>query len=303
MKRLISSLLISAGIVVTVGFQISSCSTSAMNKGVYYDEIEKWRFERIKELMSPDGWLTLIGLYWIQEGENSIGSAKGNMIQFPPNFPPAMGSYLLNENVCKASFLSETEILVDGKSVETCDVKTDRQDGTSMFNWGSYKWHIIERENKYAIRLRDTSLIERITLQTIPYYPIDPKWNIRAKFIPAEKGATVTLKNVVGISTINQLEGHLEFEFGGELHRLMATNGGEDEYFVIIADETTWEETYGGGRYLYVPRANQKGYTYIDFNKAINPPCVFTDYATCPLPHPDNKLSFRVEAGEKDMPH
>lgn len=173
-------------------------------------------------------------------------------------------------------------------------------DGTpSLFNWKSHFWYPIKRGEKYGLRLRDTLHPARFSMTTIPCYPIDKNWKIKARVLDVEEGQSVNIDNIVGISSENPVAAILEFEKNGQTHQILALNGGTKSFFLIIADETSGEDTYGGGRYLIVDRPEAGNETFIDFNKTYNPPCAFTNYATCPLPPKENYLKLAITAGEK----
>jgi uncharacterized protein (DUF1684 family) len=182
-------------------------------------------------------------------------------------------------------------------------LRADTESRTTYMNSGSLTWYLIHRGDKFGIRIKDSLSEQRLTLKSIPHYPINANWKIKAKFIPPYEGATIDIENILGQVSDDPLAGILEFNYQGKNHQISALDGGPEAYFLIIADETTGKETYGGGRYLYVDRADANGVTYIDFNKAYNPPCVFSEFATCPLPPEENYLPFAVTAGEKELPH
>jgi uncharacterized protein (DUF1684 family) len=164
---------------------------------------------------------------------------------------------------------------------------------------GSVSWEVIERGGRYAIRMRDTLRPARIRLRPREYYPIQPAYRVCAQVLPLEEGDSIQLRNVVNIEYALPLAGKLRFELAGETHELLALDGGPYHLFLAISDETTGEMTYGGGRYLACPRPDARGETVLDFNQLYNPPCVFTDYATCLLPPQENHIPVALEVGEK----
>ncbi len=168
------------------------------------------------------------------------------------------------------------------------------------FFTGRLSWNVIKRGDRYAIRLRDSAHPNRTNFKGIERYPVDPAWRVRAKFSAYEPAKKLKIVNVLGMVEEQPSPGALVFSLSGKEYRLdVLDEGAKIPWFVIIADETSGEETYGGGRFLYVARADSSGETVIDFNKAYNPPCSFTPYATCPLPPEQNRLPLAVRAGEK----
>lgn len=267
----------------------------------YIAEISAWRDSRLAELRKPDGWPTLVGLYWLKEGKNTVGSGKEHDIRLPAPMPAHLGIFRVKRDSVTFELDAGSRVTLDGKRVTEGRFRTDLEENTTYLYWNSYQWHIIHRGEKFGVRLRDTLHPSRMHLTDIPAFPIDPKWKKKARFIDSGAEATVSMKNQVGMTIEYRVEGYLAFRHRGREYRLVALDGGPEDLFVLISDRTTGVETYGGGRYMYVPRPeNTDHMTYIDFNKAYNPPCVYTDFATCLLPPPENALPFPVKAGEKN---
>ncbi|MDL5045741.1 DUF1684 domain-containing protein [Oscillatoria amoena NRMC-F 0135] len=116
----------------------------------------------------------------------------------------------------------------------------------------------------------------------------------------ADSSRTIEITNVLGQTLQQRSVGTLLFSWKGEQYSIDAIDEGNDEFFIIFGDETNTRETYGAGRYLYVALPEEGDKVIIDFNKAYNPPCAFTEFATCPLPPKQNLLPFSVTAGEKN---
>ena len=290
----------------SVLISLGACSVlpAGDSRDAYVQEVLKWREQRLAELRKPDGWPTLVGLYWLEAGENTVGSDRENDIRFPDATPGFLGTFHLHGDSVTYSLAPGNHITLEGEPVLKGNFRTDLEDNTTYLYWKSFQWHIIHRGEKYGVRLRDTLHPARMHLTSIPAYPIDAKWNKRAVFIKTDSAATVSMKNQVGMTLEYAVEGYLVFRHRGRQYRLAALDGGPEDLFVLISDRTTGVETYGGGRYLYVPRPKGPDHvTFIDFNKAYNPPCVFTDFATCLLPPPENALPFLLKAGEKDAGH
>jgi uncharacterized protein (DUF1684 family) len=217
--------------------------------------------------------------------------------------PAHMGVFSLSGDSLSVHINDDVDILINGTIEKSALLKSDMEAQPTYLNWKSFTWYVIERGGKYGIRIKDSLATQRLTLKEIPHYPVDENWKFKATLVPPNPGATIKIENILGQVSDNPLEGKLEFTYQGKNYQLAALDGGQDAYFVIMADETTGEETYGGGRYIYVEKVDSSGLTFIDFNKAFNPPCVFSVFATCPLPPQENYLPFRVLAGEKNLPH
>lgn len=252
----------------------------------YEESIKEWQRQRKVGLSRANGWLSLVGLHWLKEGENTVGSAADNDIQLVYNAPAHIGTYTLKDGQVSCQ-LNEIEGL-ERQEANSCDLR-----------YQSLQWRMIERGGQHGIRIRDTLLPSRIRLRPIDYFPIDPAYRVAAKWTAANTQDSVLMRNVLDMEFPVHIAGSLRFELGGKTHQLTALDGGKNDLFLIFSDDTTGESTYGGGRYLYCPKADASGITIIDFNKTYNPPCAFTKYATCLLPRAENHIELMLEAGEK----
>jgi uncharacterized protein (DUF1684 family) len=268
----------------------------------YLKEINKWKEKRLTNLKSENGWLNLAGLFWLEEGVNTIGSDSSNSIIFPDKAPPRLGEYILENR--QVSFIPEpgTEILLNGKPIKGLEVITDRSGKPTLLETGSLAWFIIERGDQFGIRLRDYEHPAINELTHIETFPADPAWKIEAKFEAYEEPRELLIPTVIGTVEKNMCPGILHFTVNGVQQKFYPVTAGR-RLFVIFADETSALETYGGGRFLYLDKPDRRGLVTIDVNKAFNPPCAFTQYATCPLPPRENFLTVRILAGEKGVDH
>ncbi|WP_224744111.1 DUF1684 domain-containing protein [Pontibacter aquaedesilientis] len=285
---------------------ITSCSqqrqdavTSESQELAYEESIDQWHREREAELKSANGWLTLAGLYWLDEGDNTFGSGKGNDLEFPSGkIPERAGVITLRGDKVKAKFAAGVDIHVNGKRVQQVLMYAPDLDTVPELAHGPLTWFVIRRGDKYGIRLRDLQNDALIHFKGIKRYPVDAKWRIEAKFEQHATPRKIAITNIVGQTSMQDSPGTLVFTQDGKQHRLDALLDG-DQLFIIFADKTNGVETYGAGRYLYTDKPGPDGITVLDFNKATNPPCDFVSYATCPLPPRQNFLSLSIEAGEK----
>jgi uncharacterized protein (DUF1684 family) len=268
----------------------------------YKSQIQKWQSNRLTSLTKEDGWLTLVGLFWLNEGENRFGSDPGNPIVLPKDkAPPIAGSLWLENDRVRLASRPGVEITADGKSATTLDLKDDNDDrGPTILKLGSLLINVVKRGERIGVRVKDTETRTRREFKGLEYYPVDPKWRIEARFEPYQPPKTIPITNVLSMTDDETSPGALAFEVDGKTYRIdPILEKGETDLFVMIADETTGRETYGAGRYLYVSPPDASGKVIIDFNKTYSPPCAFTNFATCPLPPRQNHLPFRIEAGEK----
>lgn len=266
----------------------------------YQEQMKKWQVDRRVELTSPDSWLALTGLFWLKEGENSFGSSVLNTIIFPEGSPNYIGTFLVENGEVTMKIAENVSVVIGEDASKEVNLKPDISGDPTKMQLGSLTWYLIKREDRLAIRLIDAENPALKKLDKLEYFPSDENWVIPAQLKPVENGKTITLRNVIDMDVTMKLEGYLQFEINGEPYELEAMDGGPDLYFIIFADETTGVETYGAGRYMYIPRVDDRGKTLLDFNKAYNPPCAFTDFATCPLPSDKNRLSIAITAGEKN---
>jgi uncharacterized protein (DUF1684 family) len=272
----------------------------------YRAEIDLWRAQRVERLKAENGWLTLVGLFWLKPGENGIGSDRGNGVVLPAGTAPGRaGSLVLSGSAVTAKLDPDAGFESDGRPASTLPLQADTAPGgPTIVRRGSVSFYVIARGQRIGVRVKDSESEARRNFRGIDNYPVDPKWRIVARFDPYRSPKRIPVPNVLGDVTQEPSPGVLVFDVGGREYRLEPVlEEGEKDYFVIFGDQTNGHETYGGGRFLYVAPPDARSRTVIDFNKAYNPPCVFSPYATCPLPPSQNKLALRVEAGEKAYEH
>jgi len=265
----------------------------------YITSIKEWQTERIENLKSKTGWLNLVGLYWLDEGENSFGSDSSNKIIFPEETPENIGIITLHDSILKIRINKSVEVYCNNEKISEKRIKSDASEKASLFELDSYAWLIIKRNGRYAIRLRDynNELIGKIN--TIPTYPINKKWRIKANYIAFDKPENMFVPSIIGYTSAVKCYGVIEFNINNQTYSLKPIMNNDGSFFVIFADRTSANETYGAGRFLDIDKPNEDNITYIDFNKAYNPPCVFSKFATCPLPPIENIIPVCIPAGEK----
>jgi uncharacterized protein (DUF1684 family) len=271
---------------------------SLMQGQTYAEEMSQWDSARVKYLKAETGWLNLAGLFWLQDGKNTFGTAPGNNIVFPKgSVPDFAGSFEVKDGMVKMILDPATNIKVRGQRYTSAVVFHPDSSSQPVVSSGNYRWNIIKRENKFAIRLRNLDHPALSSFKGIERFPIDPSWKIVAKL---EKGSsTMSFKNVLGQTITQESPGRLVFNVNDQRFSLDALWEGEQLY-IIFGDETTGASTYPSGRYLYAAKPDSNGNTVLDFNKSINPPCAFTEFATCPIPPKQNWLPIAINAGEKN---
>jgi uncharacterized protein (DUF1684 family) len=265
-------------------------------------EVEQWKARRLASLTSDTGWLTLAGLYWLKPGENTFGRARSNALWLDnPALAKQAGAFVVSGN--KVRFVANKGVGVthNGEPIREIDLVADTSGEPTVLKSGSLSFFVIERGGKLGVRVRDGENVHRKEFRGLDYFPVDDGWVFNARFEPYEARKTVRIVNILGMEEELQAPGALVFTKNGQEYRLDAVleAPGDTELFVMFADATSGKETYGAGRFMYVPLPTN-GSVRLNFNKAYNPPCAFNEFATCPLPPPQNRLSsLRVDAGEK----
>jgi uncharacterized protein (DUF1684 family) len=275
---------------------------NAAAAATFAHEEQAWRDKRRSDLLKPEGWTSLIGLHWLDPGSHYIGSAGGNGIQLSMG-PAHLGMVSIDGHQVRFVPDTSAELTVDGKPLAgSTQLRTDADPaGPSVIGFDGDKGHatVIERNNRYALRVKHADAPTRTQFSGIDYWPADPAWKIQARFVPHEKGRTIEVANIIGGMDAMANPGVVEFQQDGKTHRIEALDEGEGVLFLVFADRTNGHGSYGAGRFLDAPMPDANGKVMLDFNQSRNPPCAFTAFATCPLPPPENRLDVAITAGEK----
>lgn len=255
---------------------------AAILTGSYVDDTAKWRAEYEASLKAPNGWLSVAGLYWLHEGDNIAGSDLQSDVVLPPGAPARAGVFhLANHRVAWQKLL----------------LKPAGDSPGDVVKIGGISLTIIERGGKMGVRLRDPNAETRRNFTGCQWFPADPAWRVRAKWTAWPQPKKIAITNILGMTDQEPSPGYAEFTIHGKTMRLEPVTE-EGGLFFIFKDSTSGKTTYGAGRFLdtAMPKA---GEVELDFNRAYNPPCAFTAFATCPLPPRQNVLAVAIEAGEK----
>lgn len=272
---------------------------SAQSPVSYEEEIAFWHQDRINSLKQEDGWLNLAGLFWLDEGVNTFGSALENRIIFPsPSFYSRAGSFERIGHTVILHAADGTDIRWKGERAGHTVVFSDSLKQQGYLSWGDLRWTIIRREDRIGIRLRDLRSPTLRDFKGIERFPADTSWRLKAIYLPASPAHSIMITNVLGQTTAQPSPGQLSFYYGGNNFTLDVLEDG-NELFLVFGDQTNDNGTYPSGRFLYARKPVSGSEVVLDFNKSINPPCAFTPYATCPLPPRQNILPLLITAGEK----
>ncbi|HEY1773953.1 MAG TPA: DUF1684 domain-containing protein [Gammaproteobacteria bacterium] len=283
---------------------LSACGRHApqVDPVAYQKDVDSWKADRLKKLIGPDGWTTLVGLYWLKSGENTFGSRDDNdMPLAAAGFPKDAGRFDFDGKQVSFTAAKGVAVMSGGKPVTSIKMVSDADAGTAdptTLSIGSVSFYAIKRVDKMGVRVKDTDADARVHFKGLEYFPLAQDWRFEAKFEPYSPMKKIPIINILGMEEDMDSPGALIFDVDGTEYRLdTVLEDGETDYFVMFGDTTNGKLSYGAGRFLYV-KPPVEGVTVLDFNKSYNPPCAFSHYATCPLPPQQNKLPLAITAGE-----
>jgi uncharacterized protein len=294
----------------------------------YVQEIERWHAERVQRLEAEDGWLTLIGLFPLEAGAYTLGAAAGEVdLVIEAAVPPLVGTLMVQADSVRFTAAPGVAVRLaeegddagggadgdDGAAGAAADtavaapptvrLEGDRDGRPTVLRVGTVRFHVIERGEQRFLRVKDSDSAVRRAFRGIERFPIDGRFRVTARLETRGLPRTVPIPDVLGRIEEQPCPGLLVFQLAGDTHRLIPIGEPGEPLFIIFGDRTSGATTYGGGRYLYADPPGPDGTVVLDFNRAYNPPCVFTPYATCPLPPAENLLPIAVAAGEKAWGH
>ena len=274
---------------------ILTVSASPKQQDDYVSNIEAWRLEREHNLKADDGWLTVAGLFFLREGDNTFGSSPLNDIVLPEGPAEAGVFELQNQKVTLQAAVRKT-LTVDGAQVTSTTLYPSEE--RANITIGDLTLFVHHSGSRLAIRMRTTNSAIRQAFTGLQWYPVKETYRVPARFIPHDKPITVTVQNILGdIETLTSY-GSVKLTLNGESLEMLPVDS-DGQLWFIFRDLTSGTETYGAARFLYAD-APENGWTTVDFNKAYNPPCAFNPHTTCPLPPIQNRLQLRIEAGERN---
>jgi hypothetical protein len=262
----------------------------------YRKQIQAWQQHREAGLRSPTGWLTLAGLFWLNQGKNTIGSGETSDFLLPKDAPTQVGVFEVSGREVKFRNLTGADVTVNGKPVTNPVIlqHDDDDEKCDKVEAGPVQFYVINRDKRLAVRVKDRKSETLKNFKGTEFFPINPDFRFEAKF--TESPQKIPVPNILGKTEMQESPGIVEFAYKGETYRLRPIFEGKTLFF-IFKDLTSKKETYQAGRMVNTPLP-ENGKVVLDFNRAYNPPCAFTPYATCPLPPKENVLPIRVEAGE-----
>jgi len=299
---------LAATMLVAIGLASAPVSPTAVQMAQrqagsddYVRTVEAWRAQREADLKADDGWLTLVGLHWLQDGANRVGGDPTDEVPLPRG-SREVGTIYFKAGTARFAPAPGAEVRINGRPAHTQVLRPQPGEYDTVSS-GGVTFFVIKRGERYGVRVRDQNSASRRTFAGLHWYPIREDYRVKARFVPHPKPTTIMIANVLGVVEPWPAPGKVVFTLAGREFTLHPVLDGPEakELFFIFRDGTTGSDTYPGGRFLYAAMP-ENGEVLLDFNKAHSPPCAFTAFATCPLPPKENALPVRIEAGELN-PH
>lgn len=268
-------------------------------QGSFEAEQREWREQRDQELRAEDGWLSVAGLFWLKQGSNSFGTGKSMDIVLPAGSAPEnIGTLELGDGVVTLTVTEGVTVTLPPKAIKSFEMRFDGNSQPPSFLVGSLRLSVIKRGERYGLRVKDKNSQALREFKGLEWFPARESYRVVATFTPYAEPKEMMIMNVLGDELKMKSPGLLTFELNGRTHQLRPVVENDEKLFIIFRDRTAGKTTYGAGRYLYADLPKD-GKVVLDFNRAENPPCAFTLYATCPLPPRQNFLPIEILAGER----
>jgi len=280
---------------------LGSCGQAApsLDAEVYEKQVLEWRAGRLERLLAPNGFLTQIGLFWLDTGTYTLGSGAENDIRLPASAATEVGRIEVTGDGVYMRVADGVDVFSGGEPVTAILIADDTAPQPVQLEHGSVAWTVIKRDDRVGVRVRDFEHPFAATFGPLPYFPVDASLRVQAILKRYDTPRTANVGTVIeGLGYHPESPGVVEFEVDGQTYELEAYTSGERLFFVF-GDATNRDDTYGAGRFLYAEAPAEDGQTVLDFNMSYSPPCAFNDFSTCPVASPRNRLPVRIEAGEK----
>jgi len=277
---------------------VFSVTLIASGQTSFSADTQKWREQHETEIKAEDGWLTVSGLFWLKEGTTTIGTGEKSNIVLPARSAPVtVGSLELKNGVVRLRVSDGVVVQVNDKPVQEYVMTFETDKPPDQFKVGSLKLGVIKRGNRYGLRVRDKNSPARLHFKGLKWFPARENYRIIATFTAYDEPKEIRIMNVLGDELKLKTPGLLTFTLNGQKFELRPVIEDEKKLFIIFRDLTAGKTTYPAGRFLYADLPKD-GKVVLDFNRAENPPCAFTEFATCPLPPRQNFMNTAINAGE-----
>jgi hypothetical protein len=267
----------------------------------YIDQIQQWRAEADARLRAEDGWLSLAGLWWLEEGSNSLGADPASAIVLPID-APHIGRIERRGDRFSLHVAADVAVRVNGQPATERALRSDAEGAPDIVTIGDVSLLLIQRGARVGVRVRDRRSPVRLAFRGRQWFPVDEAFRVTAAFTPYDPPRAIPITNILGDTSDTPSPGFVAFTLHGRPCRLDATAGPNGGLVITFRDLTSGQSSYGSGRSVVTPPADGAE-VELDFNRAVNPPCAFTAYATCPLPPQENDLQVAITAGERYEPH
>ncbi len=274
-----------------------------MGDETYINSIRTWRQVYTEDLLSLDGWLAISGLFWLEQGENRFGADPANRVVLPRGSGPAFaGIFVLHDKRVALQTADGIDVIYKDQPVTNAQIDINDYGSSEWIYLNDLKISVIQRRVRYGVRIYDKNhpiLKQGVSLR---WFPIQDAYCIHGRFEAFRQPQKLSVVNVLGDTLEIDSPGYAEFTLDGTACRLQSILVEEtNQLRFMFLDATSGDVTFAGGRYLETDIPVDDRIT-LDFNKAHNPPCAYTDFATCPLPPPANRISVAVKAGELKFP-
>ncbi len=277
----------------------STGSAFVQDQNAYLTELAAWKAARVARLKGSNGFLNLVGLFWLRQDVSTFGSSPDSDFVLPGHAAPTVGSFHRENEKLVMTVENGVEVFHDQTLIRAIVMDDDHSDQPVILTHGSLAWTVIRRDEKLAVRVRDFDNPAIEAFKPIKYFPVDRSFRVPAMLQRFDEPRQLRVDTVItGLDWRPQSPGKLKFEIAGESYELEAYDSG-DELFIVFGDLTNSRRTYPAGRFLYASMPDESGLTILDFNKAYNPPCAFNEFATCPVASPQNRLKTKILAGEQ----
>jgi uncharacterized protein (DUF1684 family) len=268
-----------------------------MDQGTYEAALAAWRADMEATLRAPDGWLSVAGLFWLPEGVSSMGSDPACEVRLPAGAaPPVVARLELREGAVRV-LEAGPELLVNGEPPPERPLGTTMSERPDRLTVGRLALQIHQAGERIGVRVRDPENPARVAFPGRRWYPPRPEYPVAARFVAYDPPRPVAVTNMLGDTVEELCFGYVVFTLDGRELAMEASGTPGVNLKLVFRDATSGRETYGACRFLYFA-IGPDGAVNLDFNKAVSPPCAFTEFATCPLPPPQNRLPFPIPAGE-----
>ena len=263
----------------------------------YAREIDDWHAGRIERLQRPGSWLTLVGLMALPEGRSSLGTGEGMDLRIEAEGPAHIGDLVVEG--MNVEFIAAATVSHEEESVQSIVLASDLTGDPTVLECASLSFYLIERREHLYLRVKDADAELLRGFAGIERWPVDEVWRVDAQWVEYETPKKRLFPDVLGDAVEMDSPGEARFTMNGIEYALFPTTIYEDSLFFVFGDATNGIDSYGAGRFLYSDPPDENGHLILDFNLSYNPPCVFTPFATCPLPAPGNAIDLEITAGEK----